>query len=101
MAHTMKKATTATTAKKARKAKTAPAGDGRMRKPFDERKFAEDWAEGRLRQRDLAERYGRSLSTVKKIVTLYGGDIAVSSVPNQGSRFTATLPIPSREEASS
>ncbi len=61
MAHTMKKATTA------QKAKTAPAGDGRVHKPFDELQFAEDWAEGRLRQRDLAERYGLSLSTVKKI----------------------------------
>ncbi|HUS90198.1 MAG TPA: hypothetical protein VM695_00065, partial [Phycisphaerae bacterium] len=51
----------------AKKAETAPVRKGRERKPFDELQFAEDWAEGRLRQRELAERYGLSLSTVKKI----------------------------------
>ena len=34
---------------------------------------------------------GLGLSTVKKIATLYGGDVSVSSEPDKGSTFTVAL----------
>jgi signal transduction histidine kinase len=36
---------------------------------------------------------GLGLSTVKKIATLYGGDVSVASEPDRGSTFTVTLAV--------
>jgi len=49
--------------------KMASTRNGRVRKSFSENEFTEDWAEGRLSQRDMAAKYGLSLSMVKKITS--------------------------------
>lgn len=48
---------------------------------------------------DKAEGSGLGLAVVRKVVEAHGGEIVVSSVPDQGSTFTMQLPIQRNEGA--
>ena len=66
--------------------------------PEDAAKLFNDFVRIKNAKTRGIEGSGLGLATVKRIAGLYHGDVAVSSVPDQGSTFTVTLKAASPEK---